>query len=78
MVTISFHGDRPITVQLPFFIEFTVIECEPGHKGDTVSSVQKSATIETGATVQVPLFVERGEVIRIDTRTGEYIERVRK
>ena len=78
IVTISFHEEKPITFQLPFFINFMIAECEPGHKGDTVSNITKSAEIETGATVQVPLFVEKGDQIRVDTRTGEYIERVRK
>ena len=78
VVLISFYEDNPMTVQLPFFLSFTVVECEPGHKGDTVSSTTKSAQIETGATVQVPLFIEQGETIRVDTRTGEYVERVRK
>ncbi len=78
IVSISFYENNPMTIQLPFFISFTITECEPGHKGDTVSSTTKSAQIETGATVQVPLFVEQGEIIRVDTRTGEYIERVRR
>lgn len=78
VVNISFHNDRPITAQLPFFINYKIVECEPGVKGDTVSNVTKSAKLETGAIVQVPLFIEPGEVIRVDTRTGNYIERVRE
>jgi len=76
-VTVQFHGESPLRVTLPFFINFKIIECEPGMKGDTVSNVTKAAKLETGATVQVPLFVEQDETIRVDTRTGTYIERVR-
>jgi len=77
VVTVQFHGEKPLSVTLPFFINFEIIECEPGLKGDTVSNVTKGATLETGAVVQVPLFIEQGEVIRVDTRSGTYIERVR-
>ena len=77
VVTVQFHGEIPLNVTLPFFIHYEIVECEPGHKGDTVSNVTKAAKLESGATVQVPLFVEQGETIRVDTRTGFYIERVR-
>ncbi len=77
MVTISFQEEKPLTASLPNFINLQIVECEPGAKGDTVSNVTKQATLETGAVVQVPLFIEQGETIRIDTRTGEYMERVR-
>ncbi|MDO4540678.1 MAG: elongation factor P [Syntrophomonadaceae bacterium] len=64
-------------IEMPNFVELTVTACEPGVKGDTATGVTKQATLETGATVQVPLFVEEGDRIRIDTRTGgEYMERV--
>lgn len=78
VVTVQFHGEIPLNVTLPFFINFKIVECEPGHKGDTVSNVTKGATLETGAVVQVPLFIEQGESIRVDTRTGTYIERFRE
>ena len=63
-------------VEPPFFAELEVTDTEPGFKGDTATGAQKPATLETGATVRVPLFVNVGDVIRIDTRTGEYMERV--
>ena len=75
---ILFHGDTPIEVELPTFVELEVVETEPGFKGNTATNVLKPATLSTGATVNVPLFIEAGNVIKVDTRTGEYIERVTK
>ena len=66
----------PINIELPAFIEAVVSQCDPGVKGDTASGATKPATIETGAVVQVPLFIKEGEKIRVDTRSGEYVERV--
>ena len=63
-------------VEPPLFVELTVTETEPGFKGDTATGATKPATVETGATVYVPLFVETDDVIKIDTRTGEYLSRV--
>ncbi len=77
LVKISFHDDLALVLELPFFLNLLIVECEPGAKGDTVSNVTKPAKLETGAVVQVPLFVESGERIRVDTRTSQYIERVR-
>jgi elongation factor P len=71
-----YYNDSCLNVSLPFFIEFKIIETEPGIKGDTAKSGTKPAKIETGATVQVPLFVDSGDRIKIDTRTGQYVERV--
>ena len=62
-------------MELPAFVEAAVTQCEPGVKGDTASGATKPATLETGAVVQVPLFIKEGERIRVDTRTGEYVER---
>ncbi len=76
-VTVIFHGDVPIGVELPTSVDLRIAETAPGVRGDTVSGGSKPATLETGAVVQVPLFVEAGEVIRVDTRTGVYLERVR-
>lgn len=76
-VTIVFHGDAPIGVELPNAVDLRVVDTAPGFRGDTVSGGTKPATLETGAVVQVPLFIASGEVIRIDTRTGTYLERVR-
>src|SRR5262245_25973644 len=73
---VLFFNERPVGVTLPTFVTVKITKCEPGARGDTSGNVTKPATIETGAVVQVPLFVKEGEVIRIDTRTGEYVERV--
>lgn len=71
-----FEG-RPIGISLPNFVELLITEAEPWAKGDTAAGSTKPATLETGHVVQVPPFVNQGEVIRIDTRTGEYVERVK-
>ena len=76
-VSVLLYNGRPIDVELPNFIEAKIVECEPGVRGDTVQGGSKPATIETGAVVQVPFFVEEGEMIRVDTRTGEYSSRVK-
>jgi len=65
-----------VTLSLPMFIELEVVEAAPGVKGDTVSNLQKPVTLETGAEIHVPLFIKEGNVLKIDTRTGRYIERV--
>ena len=67
---------NPLGVELPNFVELTVTHTEPGVRGDTAQGSTKPATVETGATVRVPLFVEQGNKLKIDTRTGEYVERV--
>jgi elongation factor P len=77
-VDILLFEGRPIDITPPTFVELRVTETEPGHKGDTTSNVTKAATLETGLEVQVPLFVENDEVLKIDTRTGAYVERVKK
>lgn len=69
------YGDEPIDVELPITVELEIVETEPGFKGDTATGGNKPAKVSTGATVQVPLFVSQGDRIRIDTRTGQYIER---
>jgi elongation factor P len=71
------YEHRPIDVELPIFIELKVIDAEPGVRGDTASGGTKPATVETGATIKVPLYLEVGTVIKIDTRTRAYVERVR-
>jgi elongation factor P len=75
-VDVVFWRGQPINIELPAFITARITHCEPGIKGDTASNVTKPATLETGAVVQVPLFVKEGETIRVDTRSGEYVERV--
>jgi elongation factor P len=69
------YGDEPIDVELPITVELEVIETDPGFKGDTATGSSKPARVSTGASVQVPLFVNQGDRIRIDTRTGNYLER---
>jgi len=76
VIDVLLHKEKTIGVELPNFVELVLVETEPGVKGDTATGGTKGAMTETGATVQVPLFVEAGDTIRIDTRTGEYMERV--
>ncbi|MBN1540884.1 elongation factor P [candidate division KSB1 bacterium] len=76
-VDVLTHQDLPIDVEMPNFVTLIVTSTEPGIKGDTVSGATKRAVLETGGTVQVPLFIEEGELIRVDTRTGDYMERVK-
>ncbi|WP_312649414.1 elongation factor P [Aminipila sp.] len=73
--TIKFYKGSAFMVEPPNFVNLKVIETEPGVKGDTATNVTKAATVETGAIVQVPIFIEEGEVIQIDTRTGDYLGR---
>lgn len=74
---VIYYKDQPITVDLPTFVELTVEHTEPGVKGDTASGGSKPATLETGAVIQVPLFIEVGDRLKVDTRTGSYVERVK-
>lgn len=76
-VKVMFHEGRPIDVEIPNFLELTISETDPGVRGDTASGGTKPATLETGAVVKVPLYIEAGERIRVDTRTRTYIERAR-
>ncbi len=75
VVMVPTHEGRPVGAEMPITIELEITQTEPGAKGDRVSGALKPATVETGAVVQVPLFLEQGEKIKIDTRTGEYISR---
>ena len=75
-VTGLFYKGKIIDIKLPFVVELKVIEAEPGYKGDTVQGGKKKVKVETGLIVQTPLFIEVGDTIKIDTRTGEYITRV--
>ena len=74
--TMYFYKGNPFAVYAPNFVELEVIDCEPGIQGDTSKSTTKPAKVETGYVIQVPLFVNIGDKIRIDTRTGEYLERI--
>jgi elongation factor P len=76
-VEVLFFNGRPISVQLPNFIEDVIEYCEPGVKGNTATGATKPATLGSGAQVQVPLFVEQGERIKVDTRTNAYVSRVK-
>ena len=73
----TFWNEEPIDVVPPTFVNLLITQCEPGVKGNTVSGANKTATLETGAEVKVPLFIELGETIKVDTRTGEYVSRVK-
>ncbi len=73
--SVLFWNGRPIGVTPPTFVIMKIVECEPGVRGDTATNATKPAKVESGATVNVPLFVNEGERIRIDTRTGAYVER---
>ena len=74
---VSYKGNV-FAVEPPMFVELAVTETEPGFKGDTATGTTKPATLETGATIKVPLFINEGDVLRIDTRTGEYLERAKQ
>ena len=73
--TVKFYKESAFTVEAPNFVDLVVTETEPGVKGDTATNVTKAATVETGAVIQVPIFINEGEKIQIDTRTGEYLGR---
>ena len=76
MVKVCSHNGNVFAIEPPLFVELAITDTEPGFKGDTATGATKPAVVETGATVYVPLFVEQGDVIKIDTRTGEYLSRV--
>ena len=76
MVKICSYNGKVFSVEPPLFVELEVTETEPGLKGDTATGASKPATVETGAQVMVPLFVNIGDKLKIDTRTGEYLSRV--
>ena len=77
VATVLNYKGTPIGVELPTFVEIQVTETEPGFKGDTASGGSKPAKLETGATVRVPFHINQGDMIRVDTRTGQYVERVK-
>ena len=70
------HDDHVISVELPQFVELQVTQTDPGHRGDTAQGATKSATLETGAVINVPLFIEKGDVLKIDRREEKYLSRV--
>lgn len=75
--TVTLYNGHPLSISAPNFVELRVTETDPGLKGDTAQGGVKPATLETGAVIRVPLFVEEGELLKIDTRTGEYVSRVK-
>jgi elongation factor P len=75
-LNILLDGERPLTIELPNFVELPVARAEPGIRGDTAQGGSKSATLSSGLVVQVPLFINEGDVVRVDTRTGKYVTRV--
>lgn len=76
-VEVLLNGSEIISVEIPIFINLKVVETEPGFKGDTATGAVKSAKLETGAQINVPLFINEGDILKVDTRTGEYSERVK-
>lgn len=78
VVEILFFSGKAISIDLPVFVELKITQTDPGMKGDTASGGSKPATLETGAIIQVPLYVQEGEVVKVDTRTSEFSERVKK
>jgi elongation factor P len=77
-VAVLYHNNRPVQVTLPSYVQKKIAETEPGARGDTATNVTKPAKLENGFEVQVPLFINAGDIVRIDTRTGKYFERVSK
>lgn len=78
VVDVLFFNNKAISVEPPTFVELVVTQTDPGFKGDTAQGGSKPATLETGATISVPLYLSEGETVRVDTRTGEFVERVNK
>lgn len=76
-VDVLIYNGRPISIEVPNFVILEITHADPGVKGNTATGATKLATLETGAVVQVPLFVEQGERVKVDTRTGEYVERAK-
>ena len=74
---VTMWNDQPLSVEVPNFVTLKIVQSDPGVKGDTASGGNKPATLETGAIVRVPLFVEEGEYIKVDTRKGEYVSRIK-
>ena len=77
-VSVSFFQARPMAITFPTFVDLKVVKADPGVKGDTATGATKPVTMETGYEIQVPLFIEEGETLRLDTRTGQYVSRVKE
>ena len=76
VLTVLYHDNQPISIELPTFVQMPVVKTDPGVKGDTATGGTKPITLSSGLVVQAPLFIDEGDVVKIDTRSGEYIERV--
>jgi elongation factor P len=77
-IKVLYHKGMPINIEVPMFVELMISKTDPGVRGDTASGGSKPATLETGAAVKVPLYMNEGDFIKVDTRTGTFIERVKK
>ena len=77
-INVLYHKGIPINIEVPMFVELEIVKTDPGVRGDTASGGSKPATLETGAVVKVPFYLDEGDVIKVDTRTGTFIERVKK
>ena len=77
-IKVLYHKGKPINIEVPMFVELAIARTDPGYRGDTATGGSKPATLETGVVVKVPLFINEGDVVKIDTRTGTFIERVKK
>lgn len=77
-IKVLYHKGQPINVDIPMFVELAIVRTDPGVRGDTASGGSKPATLETGAVVKVPFYLNEGDVVKVDTRTGTFIERVKK
>lgn len=75
IIMVNYHGTEPVGLRLPSTVVLKIVDTPPAVRGDTVNNANKMATLETGHTVQVPMFVETGEMVKVDTRTGKYLER---
>jgi elongation factor P len=77
-IKVLYHKGQPINIEIPMFVELAIAKTDPGVRGDTASGGSKPATLETGAVVKIPFYLNEGDVVKIDTRTGTFIERVKK
>jgi elongation factor P len=77
-IKVLYHKEQPINIDVPMFVELAIAKTDPGVRGDTASGGSKPATLETGAVIKVPFYLNEGDVVKVDTRTGTFIERVKK
>ena len=77
-IKVLYHKGKPINIDVPMFVELAIAKTDPGVRGDTASGGSKPATLETGATVKVPFYLNEGDIVKVDTRTGTFIERVKQ